>query len=107
MLTELLSCHGQQRVGDQQSVPPSASLDTAPDSCYKSVDTPSGPRLVISVSKTYIRLKELILEKKHLEKEMNRMKQLNSHLENKLSEQVRISLGNRLYSEFVDIHFAF
>lgn len=28
------------------------------------------------------------MEKKHLEKEMNRMKQLNTHLESKLSEQV-------------------
>jgi len=28
------------------------------------------------------------LEKKHLEKEMNRMKQLNTHLESKLGEQV-------------------
>lgn len=28
------------------------------------------------------------MEKKHLEKEMNRMKQLNTHLESKLGEQV-------------------
>lgn len=81
VLLELLSCH-------EVDVPsPSASALSAPDSCYKSVDTPSGPQLVISVSKTYIRLKELILEKKHLEKEMTRMKQLNTHLESKLGEQ--------------------
>lgn len=30
--------------------------------CYKSIQTPTGPRLVLSVSKTYIRLKV-----KHLE----------------------------------------
>jgi len=70
------------------------------------VDTPAGPRLVISVSKTYIRLKELILEKKHLEKEMNRMKQLNAHLESKLGEQVNnlqsfcVRYGTKWYNIF-------
>lgn len=92
VLLELLSCHA---AGEQVIEEPT------PDSCYKSVDTPKGPRLVISVSKTYIRLKELILEKKHLEKEMNRMKQLNTHLEGKLSQQVRIlqlfKKADRLY----------
>ncbi|XP_063976902.1 cingulin-like protein 1 isoform X2 [Diachasmimorpha longicaudata] len=83
VLTELLSCHA---AGSSASTS-STTLYNDPNSCYKSVDTPTGPRLVISVSKTYIRLKELILEKKHLEKEMGRMKQLNSHLESKLGEQ--------------------
>ncbi|XP_076673095.1 uncharacterized protein LOC143371619 isoform X3 [Andrena cerasifolii] len=81
VLLELLSCHADG------SASTSAASSSDSNCCYKSVDTPAGPRLVISVSKTYIRLKELILEKKHLEKEMNRMKQLNSHLECKLSEQ--------------------
>ena len=81
VLLELLSCHADA------SASTSAASSSDSNCCYKSVDTPAGPRLVISVSKTYIRLKELILEKKHLEKEMNRMKQLNSHLECKLSEQ--------------------
>ncbi|XP_076175176.1 uncharacterized protein LOC143150627 isoform X2 [Ptiloglossa arizonensis] len=81
VLLELLSCHAE---GSSSAAAESAS---DPNICYKSVDTPAGPRLVISVSKTYIRLKELILEKKHLEKEMNRMKQLNCHLESKLGEQ--------------------
>ncbi|XP_015431691.1 PREDICTED: centrosomal protein of 128 kDa isoform X1 [Dufourea novaeangliae] len=81
VLLELLSCHAE---GAQTA---SVAMCSDPNSCYKSVDTPAGPRLVISVSKTYIRLKELILEKKHLEKEMNRMKQLNCHLESKLGEQ--------------------
>lgn len=85
-MLELLSCHA---AGSSSTAGSSAS-NSAPDSCYKSVDTPAGPQLVISVSKTYIRLKELILEKKHLQKEMNRMKQLNNHLESKLSEQVNI-----------------
>ncbi|CAH2248073.1 jg12757 [Pararge aegeria aegeria] len=55
--------------------------------CYKSVETKSGPVLVPSVSQTYIRLKDLILEKLSLIKEVNRMKQLNTHLESRLGEQ--------------------
>ncbi|XP_069703372.1 myosin-10 [Periplaneta americana] len=76
VLMELLSHHvaPEPTAGDQNS-------------CYKSVDTPSGPRLVISVSKTFLRLKDLILEKKSLQKELTRLKQLNGHLESKLSDQ--------------------
>ncbi|XP_014207557.1 trichohyalin [Copidosoma floridanum] len=85
ILLELLSC--QQATDTPEHGAANSLLESSPDSCYKSVDTPTGPQLVISVSKTYIRLKELILEKKLVEKEMNRMKQLNSHLETKLSEQ--------------------
>ncbi|XP_043478926.1 uncharacterized protein LOC122509165 isoform X2 [Leptopilina heterotoma] len=81
VLLELLRCHAAETSAT------SVALSSASDTCYKSVDTPTGPQLVISVSKTYIRLKELILEKKHVEKEMNRMKQLNTHLEGKLVEQ--------------------
>lgn len=43
--------------------------------------------MVLSVSKTYIRLKDLILEKKFLQKETKKLKNLNSHLENRLGEQ--------------------
>lgn len=99
MLMELLSCHEVDA--------PIAVASPDPNSCYKSVDTPSGPRLVISVSKTYIRLKELILEKKHLEKEMNRMKQLNVHLESKLGEQVEYCYicTTTMYTPTVDVEF--
>lgn len=55
--------------------------------CYKSVETPKGPKLVLSVSKTFIRLKDLILEKKSLEKETNHLKHLNTHLEIRLQDQ--------------------
>nr|XP_023023381.1 myosin heavy chain, striated muscle [Leptinotarsa decemlineata] len=55
--------------------------------CYKTVETPKGPSLVLSVSQTFIRLKDLILEKKALEKETNHLKQLNGHLENRLQDQ--------------------
>lgn len=57
------------------------------DPCYKVVETPKGPSLVLSVSQTFIRLKDLILEKKSLEKETNHLKQLNGHLENRLQDQ--------------------
>jgi predicted nuclease with TOPRIM domain len=79
VLMELLSHH----------VPPSCvgEHDDSKSSCYKSVDTPSGPRLVISVSKTFLHLKDLILEKKSLQKELTRLKQLNGHLESKLNNQ--------------------
>ncbi|KAF2899573.1 hypothetical protein ILUMI_06602 [Ignelater luminosus] len=82
VLVELLS---------HQSGPVSVLNDcgdqTDKNPCYKSVETPSGPTLVLSVSKTYIRLKNLILEKKSLEKETMRLKQLNTHLETRLQDQ--------------------
>lgn len=43
--------------------------------------------MVLSVSKTYIKLKDLILEKKFLQKETNKLKNLNCHLEQRLGEQ--------------------
>lgn len=56
--------------------------------CYKSVETPGGEtKLVLSVSKTYIRLKDLIMEKKFLQKETKKLKNLNTHLECRLDEQ--------------------
>ncbi|KAK9878024.1 hypothetical protein WA026_020650 [Henosepilachna vigintioctopunctata] len=55
--------------------------------CFKTIVTPKGPSLVLSVSKTFFRLKELIIEKKSLEKDMNNLKQLNTHLETRLQDQ--------------------
>lgn len=55
--------------------------------CYKTVVTPKGTSLVLSVSQTFIRLKDLILEKKSLEKETAHLKHLNGHLENRLQDQ--------------------
>lgn len=43
--------------------------------------------MVLSVSKTYIKLKDLILEKKFLQKETHKLKNLNSHLEHRLGQQ--------------------
>lgn len=59
------------------------------EGCYKSVNTPYGPRLVISVSQTFLRLKDLILEKKSLQKELGQLRNLNTHLETKLQQQER------------------
>ncbi|XP_034234119.1 golgin subfamily A member 3 [Thrips palmi] len=68
-------------------------------SCYTSVNTPGGPRKVISVSKTYIRLKDLIVEKRSLQKELCSLKQLNGHLETRLDEQ-----ENRLGKVSSELH---
>lgn len=76
LLVELLGHHVKPTVGD-----------SSPNSCYKSVDTPKGPKLVISVSQTFLRLKDLILEKNSLVKEVGRLKELNSTLESRLEEQ--------------------
>ncbi|KAL4715750.1 hypothetical protein ACJJTC_006329 [Scirpophaga incertulas] len=79
VLMELLSHQNVAESSDSEKV----------TTCYKSVETNSGPVLVPSVSQTYIRLKDLIVEKLTLIKEVNRMKQLNSHLETRLGEQER------------------
>uniref|UniRef100_A0A182W9W7 Uncharacterized protein n=1 Tax=Anopheles minimus TaxID=112268 RepID=A0A182W9W7_9DIPT len=57
------------------------------EECLKSIQTRNGPKTVVSVSKTYIKLKDLILEKKSLKKETNRLRTLNSHLERRLDSQ--------------------
>jgi hypothetical protein len=53
VLTELLS----HQIGPPLVI--SEISEKSTHNCYKSVDTPVGPRLVPSVSKTYIRLKVL------------------------------------------------
>lgn len=55
--------------------------------CYKSVQTATGPQNVLSVSKTFIKLKDLILEKRSLQKDTTRLKTLYSHLEQRLDKQ--------------------
>ncbi len=37
------------------------------DSCFKEVSTKNGTRMVLSVSKTFMKLRDLIIEKKTLE----------------------------------------
>lgn len=55
--------------------------------CYKSVQTATGTQNVLSVSKTFIKLKELILEKRSLQKDTTRLKTLYGHLEQRLDKQ--------------------
>ena len=50
------------------------------ESCFKEVTTRNGTRMVLSVSKTFMKLKDLILEKKTLEDQVEKMKAINSHL---------------------------
>lgn len=59
------------------------------DDCYKSIQTASGssPQAVLSVSKTFIKLRDLILEKRSLQKDTTRLKTLYSHLETRLDKQ--------------------
>lgn len=58
------------------------------DDCYKSIQTASGSsQAVLSVSKTFIKLRDLILEKRSLQKDTTRLKTLYSHLEHRLDKQ--------------------
>lgn len=57
------------------------------DDCYKSIQTASGPQAVLSVSKTFIKLRDLIIEKRSLQKDTTRLKTLYSHLEVRLDKQ--------------------
>ncbi|XP_044256866.1 probable DNA double-strand break repair Rad50 ATPase [Tribolium madens] len=91
VLIELLS---------HQSAPTTNEDPKNENPCYKVVEGPKGPHLVLSVSQTFIRLKDLILEKKSLERETNRLKQLNTHLEGRLQEQEkRLELVSNELSE--------
>merc|ERR1719312_1960041 len=67
-----------------QSKEPSASL--LQQSCHNEVVTKNGTRMVLSVSKTFLKLKDLILEKNTLEEQMQKMK----HMNNILCSQVNL-----------------
>ena len=49
-------------------------------SCFNEVTTKHGTKMVLSVSKTFLKLKDLILEKKTLEEQMTKMKHVNETL---------------------------
>ncbi|XP_052837944.1 uncharacterized protein LOC128253530 [Drosophila gunungcola] len=96
VLMELLSHHKIERVQFEElpSCSGRASSSAAPAESSASSFGPEKdggeshrkpPEL--SVSKTYIKLKDLILEKKSLVKETNRLKTLNSHLDYRLNQQ--------------------
>lgn len=77
VLIELLSHHKKLTEEEENRV-----VD-----CYKSVQTATGPQNVLSVSKTFIKLKDLIIEKRSLQKDTTRLKTLYSHLEQRLDKQ--------------------
>ncbi|KAH8281904.1 hypothetical protein KR054_004006 [Drosophila jambulina] len=92
VLMELLSHHKIERVQFEElpscsgasatlaSPAGAAGVNVGPEDTHR-----KPPEL--SVSKTYIKLKDLILEKKSLVKETSRLKTLNSHLDYRLNEQ--------------------
>jgi len=55
-------------------------------SCFNEVTTKHGTKMVLSVSKTFLKLKDLILEKNTLEEQMGKMK----HINDTLCKQVNI-----------------
>ncbi|KAH8352329.1 hypothetical protein KR084_003490 [Drosophila pseudotakahashii] len=105
VLMELLSHHKIERVqfeelpscsasatssaASSSSSPAAASSSAASASYAPGKDEGESHRKPpeLSVSKTYIKLKDLILEKKSLVKETNRLKTLNSHLDYRLNQQ--------------------
>eukprot|EP00091_Calanus_sinicus_P000092 TRINITY_DN10016_c0_g1_i1.p1 TRINITY_DN10016_c0_g1~~TRINITY_DN10016_c0_g1_i1.p1 ORF type:complete len:418 (-),score=120.58 TRINITY_DN10016_c0_g1_i1:414-1667(-) len=61
-----------------QSTEPSTSL--LQQSCYNEVTTKNGTKMVLSVSKTFLKLKDLILEKNTMVEQMAKMKHMNDIL---------------------------
>ncbi|XP_037091204.1 uncharacterized protein LOC119111490 [Pollicipes pollicipes] len=70
-----------------------------PNGLVERVDTPHGRRLVIHVSKTYLRLRDLILEKRALLSEIDKLKGFNVQLERRLNRQEQ-----RLSSVAAELH---
>jgi hypothetical protein len=67
-----------------QSTEPSTSL--LQQSCHNEVTTKNGTKMVLSVSKTFLKLKDLILEKNTMVEQMAKMK----HMNNILCSQVNL-----------------
>ncbi|EDV57223.1 uncharacterized protein Dere_GG24652 [Drosophila erecta] len=89
VLMELLSHHKIERVQLEELPSSSAAIPSSSASNASGKDEGESHRkpAELSVSKTYIKLKDLILEKKSLVKETNRLKTLNSHLDYRLNQQ--------------------
>jgi len=65
-------------LANAQSTEPSQSL--LQESCFNEVNTKHGTKMVLSVSKTFLKLKDLILEKNTLQEQVVKMKTINEHL---------------------------
>jgi len=61
-----------------QTTEPSEAL--LQESCFNEVSTKHGTKMVLSVSKTFLKLKDLILEKNTLQDQVTKMKNINEHL---------------------------
>ena len=55
------------------------------ESCFREVTTKNGTRMVLSLSKTFMKLKDLILEKKSLTEQVEKMKAINVHLSTRVN----------------------
>ena len=55
------------------------------ESCFREVTTKNGTRMVLSLSKTFMKLKDLILEKKQLTEQVEKMKAINVHLNTRVN----------------------
>ena len=55
------------------------------ESCFREVTTKNGTRMVLSVSKTFMKLKDLIMEKKTLADQVEKMKTINTQLSTRLN----------------------
>lgn len=83
VLTELLS-----HQNELASTTIDADEEKILDNCYKTIQTASGgTQNVLSVSKTFTKLKDLIIEKRSLLKDTGRLKTLYRHLEQRLDKQ--------------------
>ncbi|EDW45389.1 cingulin [Drosophila sechellia] len=89
VLMELLSHHKIERVQLEELPSSSAACPSSSATNASGKDEGESHRKPpeLSVSKTYIKLKDLILEKKSLVKETTRLKTLNSHLDYRLNQQ--------------------
>ncbi|XP_034669768.1 trichohyalin [Drosophila subobscura] len=92
VLMELLSHHKIERVQFEELPQPARGIAAGAAAAVAATGEAGKAAALakpaeLSVSKTYIKLKDLILEKKSLVKETNRLKTLNSHLDYRLNEQ--------------------
>ena len=61
------------------------SINPVNESCFREVTTKNGTRMVLSLSKTFMKLKDLILEKKNLTEQVEKMKAINVHLSTRVN----------------------
>jgi len=87
VLIELLNHQNNKQKEEKNEEDENSNEKSVLDDCYKSIQTASGSQDVLSVSKTFIKLRDLIFEKRSLQKDTTRLKTLYSHLEQRLDKQ--------------------